>query len=42
MNASPTLTNVVQHAPADCDMALVHDDDLKYVDILVCLSISWL
>jgi hypothetical protein len=35
---SPSLTNVVQNAPTDCDMALVHDDDLIYIDVDVCCS----
>jgi hypothetical protein len=38
MNVSSSLTNVVQHAPADCNMALVHDDDLRHIDLDVCCS----
>jgi hypothetical protein len=39
MKAGPILTNVVQNAP-DCDFALVHDEDLRYVDVSVCLYSS--
>ena len=38
MSARPVLTNFLQQAP-DCDVALVHDDDLKYIDAAVCLFI---
>ena len=41
MNVSPILTNVIQDAP-ECEMALVHDDDLRYVDVAVCSFISYL
>jgi hypothetical protein len=41
VTASPILTNVIQYSP-ECELALVHDDDLGYIDVAVRSFITYL